>query len=398
LKAHFGRATSIGPPSTILHVVADCKTVVRIALGRDVTNGIERNTPSFVSVMSDIINLIKQFDTVTISHVKSHLATSHSSYFAENAVVDLLAGLSSSDLTFALCDTVVDLNHNALLTSILSVRKPRGCDKITAIPFLSECSPRCNTCKCPSHSQTNCCFVNAAETFPLLSIYCRIQPQRPDAFSDQLANPELIDWSRAPVSMGGDVFVRFTAICYNNLRHPDRHHAALHALHMFNKTYCLVHGHISKRKHHKPRADLSATPDTVKAHDEQLARDAKTAARLAREFHYHDATKVLNRQQPIGPLHPAALEQLPLLYPVQVEEANIPPKAPVIGRVVLDRHVVWSYVRSRSSTSSPGISGYGFVWIQHFARLTIANETRENMDPNWTILVALIEDLATALS
>jgi len=380
--------------SKSLHIVADCKTLIRIALGRDVANTIERNTASFVTVMAAVIALLKQFDTVYMSHVKSHLSASHPSFFIENSVVDLLAGLASSHSSFALCDNVTDLNHNTLMRSILLFHKPRSCDRITAIPFISQDAVKCATCKCPSHSQASCCFVNAAETFPLQSIYCKIQPQRPDAFADQLANPELIDWARAPASMGGEIFVRFTAICHNNLRHPDRHHAALHALHMFSKTYCLIHGHISKRKNRFPRADLSSTPDTVKAHDEQLARDAKTAARLAHEFHYRDAAKVLDRQLPIGPLHPAATQQLPLLYPAQVEDAHIPSKAAAVGRVTLDRHVIWNYVKSRASTSSPGISGYGFIWLQHFARLTIACETRDTLDPNWTILVALIEDLA----
>jgi hypothetical protein len=380
--------------SKSIHVAADCKTLVRIALGRDVTNNIERNSASFVSTMTDIISMIKKFDTVLISHVKSHVTASHPSYLLENAVVDLLAGLSSNDTSFALCDTLTTLNHNDIIRSILSKRKPRGCDRATAIPFLSDTSPRCTICKCPSHSEASCCFANATQAFPLLSIYCKTQPQRPNAFADQLANPELIDWECAPASMGGDIFVRFTAICFNNLRHPERHHAALHALHMFSKTYCLVHGHISKRKQHKLRTDISVTPDMSKAHDEQLARDAKTAARLAREFHYNDATKALNRQQPIGPLHPAATAQLPLLYPPRVEEAHIPPKAPCVGRVSLDRHVIWNYVKSRSSTSSPGISGYGFIWMQHFARLTIAAESSEHPDPNWTVFVALIEDLS----
>ena len=387
-------ANALDARSKSLHLVGDCKTLLRIALGRDVTNSIERNSAAFVSVMSDIIDMIKRFDTVLLSHVKSHVAMSHSNFFAENSAVDLLAGLASSYTDFAVCDTLTAHNHQTLLRSILGMRKPRGCDRPSAIPFIDGAAPVCSACKCPSHDQTSCCFTNAAETFPLLSIFCKLQPQRPSAFADQVASPELIDWSRAPASMGGDIFVRFTAICYNNLRHPDRHHAALHALHMFSKTYCLIHGHISKRKPPKHRTDLSSTPDTVKAHDEQLARDAKTAARLAHEFHYRDAAKMLDRQQPIGPLHPAARDQLPLLYPSQVEDPKIPPKSPCLGRVTLDRHAVWTYVKSRSATSSPGVSGYGFIWLQHFARLTIANETRENPDPNWTVLVALIEDLA----
>jgi hypothetical protein len=380
--------------SKSLHIAADCKTLVRIALGRDVSNGIERNSAPFVSATSEIVNLLRQFDTVLISHVKSHVAKSHPCFFAENSAVDLLAGLASSYTDFAICDTLTNLNHNSLLRSILGMRKPRSCDLIAAIPYIDGTLPTCSTCKCPSHDHASCCFTNAAEAFPLLSIFCKTQPQRPTAFADQVASPELIDWSRAPASMGGDIFVRFTAICYNNLRHPDRHHAALHALHMFSKTYCLIHGHISKRKPLRHRTDLSSTPDTVRAHDEQLARDAKTAARLAHEFHYRDAAKVLDRQQPIGPLHPAAREQLPTLYPAQVDDPKIPPRAPVSGRATLDRHVVWSYVKSRSATSSPGISGYGFIWLQHFARLTVACETRESPDPNWTVLVALIEDLA----
>jgi hypothetical protein len=396
-EAHAFQASlrdAMNAQSKSLHIIADCKTLIRIALGRDVTNGIERNSAAFTSVMNDIIHMIKQFNSVVISHVRSHLHHSHPGHFVENSVVDLLAGLASSDAPFSLCDTVTTINHNAIMRSILSIRKPRGCDRVTSIPFISESTPRCSTCKCPSHNELTCCFTNATDTFPLLSIYCKIQPDRPATFVDQIAHPELIDWDRVPASMGGDIFVRFTSICYNNLRHPDRHRAALHALHMFSKTYCIIHGHISKRKAIKQRVDPSSTPDATKARDEQLARDAKTAARLAREFHYHDATKVLNRQLPIGPDHPAAKQQLPLLYPKQVEEANIPAAPPVPGRTRFDRHVIWNYIKGRSSTSSPGVSGYGFIWLQHFGRLTIANETPKSPDPHWTVLVALIEDLA----
>ena len=189
--------------------------------------------------------------------------------------------------------------------------------------------------------------------------------------------------------MGGDYFVRFTSICINNLRHPDRYLAALHAMHIFAKLYSLIHGHISRRKPRRP-------PDTSSPQDQEsrLARDAQTAAAHARNLNYHDAIKTLNRDEPIGPLHPSATAQLLRLYPDRVQDPHIPSSAPTTGRVTFDRHSIWSYVKTRSVTSSPGVSGFGFNFIQHFARLTAGHETPEDIDPHWTIFVAFIEDLA----
>jgi hypothetical protein len=196
----------------------------------------------------------------------------------------------------------------------------------------------------------------------------------------------------APSSMGGDYFVRLSAICLNNLRHPDRYNAALHAMHMFAKTYVLIRGHFSRKKPRRPRdaSDIELPQD----HDTRLARDAQMAAEHARNLNYHDAIKILNRDEPIGPLHPAAAAQLHRLYPDRVEDPHIPPSAPIIGRESFDRDIIWNYIKSRSVTSSAGISGFGFNFLQHFGRLTAGHETPESIDPNWTIFVALIEDLA----
>jgi hypothetical protein len=192
--------------------------------------------------------------------------------------------------------------------------------------------------------------------------------------------------------MGGEYFVRFSSICFNNLRHPDRYSAALHALHMFAKTYTIIRGHISRKKLCRPR-DASET-ELPLDHDSRLARDAQTAAEHARNMNYHDAMKALNRDEPIGPLHPSATAQLRCLYPERVEDPLILSSAPITGRETFDRSTIWRYVKSRSVSSSAGISGFGFNFIQHFGRLTAGYETPEQNDPNWTIFVAFIEDLA----
>jgi hypothetical protein len=62
--------------------------------------------------------------------------------------------------------------------------------------------------------------------------------------------------------------------------------------------------------------------------------------------------------------------------------------------MAFDRHAVHRYVKSRDSTSSPGISGLGFNWIQLFARLTVAQEDDEHEDPCWTTFIAFLEDFA----
>ena len=376
--------------SKSIHITGDSKTLIKLGLGKDTSLGPEYNTTSFCKATNDIVRMLKIFETVHISHVRSH-----KKWLKENDVVDLLAGISCNDPLFSLCENVSALNHNSLLSHVLKQRKPRSCDRISSIPFISESQPAhsaCPVCKCPSHDRSSCCFVNHAECFPIHSIHCKLQPTRPSAFIDQVSNPALINWDSAPTSMGGDYFVRFIAICINNLRQPDRYHAALHALHMFAKTYILIRGHISRKKTRPPR-DTSSV-ELPPNHDSRLARDAQTAAEHARNLNYHDAIKVLNRDEPIGPLHPSATAQLLRLYPDRIQDPLIPPSAPITGRQLFDRNIIWSYVKSRSVTSSAGISGFGFNFIQHFARLTAGHETPEDADANWTIFVAFIEDLS----
>ena len=268
--------------------------------------------------------------------------------------------------------------------------------------FSSSASPAAALASIPFHSSQNpllnlpAQFARArpmtappAECFPIHSIHSKLQPTRSSAFIDQLLNPTLIDWDSAPSSMGGDYFVRFTAVCINNLRHPDRYHAALHALHMFAKTYVLIRGHISRKKIRRPH-----NTEACQDHDSRLTHDAQAAAEHARNLNYHDAMKCLNRDEPIGPLHPAATAQLRRLYPDRVQDPLIPPSPPITGRQMFDRNIIWNYVKSRSVTSSAGVSGFGFNFIQHFARLTAGHETHEDADANWTIFVAFIEDLA----
>jgi hypothetical protein len=381
---------AIASNSKSIHIIADSKTLQKLGLGKDSTHGPEYNSANYSSSTADIIRMLKTFDSVHISHVRAH-----KKQLKENSVVDLLAGISCQDPLFTICETVSTSNHNALLSLITSKPKPRNSDRILSIPYIHDLSsaPLCSACRCPSHSRESCCFANSPECYPLLSIFCKIQPDRPSAFIDQASNPAIIDWDAAPASMGGDYFARFTSICINNLRHPDRYLPALHAIHMFAKTYRLVRGHISR---HKPRRPHSEAPTPLNAQDQdnRLARDAQTAAEHARNFNYHDAIKTLNRDEPIGPLHTDAAAQLRRLYPDQVQDPHIPSAPPIIGRQIFHRHAVWNYVKNRSVTSSPGVSGFGFNFIQHFARLTAGHETEDNEDPHWTVLVAFIEDLA----
>ena len=375
--------------SKSIHITGDSKTLIKIGLGKELSHGSEHNSPSFCTIVNDIIRMLKMFETVHISHVRSH-----QKWLKENDVVDYLAGLSCANTSFAVCETVSSLNHNSLLADVLQQKKPHNSARINSIPYISipPAQSACTICKCPSHDRATCCFLNHTEAFPIHSIHCKLQPARPSAFIDQISNPSLIDWDAAPSTMGGEYFTRFTAICINNLRHPDRYHASLDALHMFAKSYILIKGHISKRKPRRPR-DASSI-ELPSDHESRLARDAIIAAEHARNLNYHDAIKTLNRDEPIGPLHASAVPQLLRLYPERVEDPHIPPSAPVIGRETFDRHIIWNYIKSRSVTSSAGISGFGFNWIQHFGRLTAGHETPEAEDPNWTVFVAFIEDLA----
>ena len=253
-------------------------------------------------------------------------------------------------------------------------------------------SPPCTACKCPSHIANNCYLANA-ESFPARSIFCRLQPARPPSFAEQLSNPALIDWASAPACISFENYTRFIVVCVSSLRREDNAEAALHALATFAKTYRYLNGHISRAKAPKPRDPVACSQPESAASLEQLAKNAKAAARLARDFHFHDAMKMMDRQQPVSPQSPEAMQQLGSLYPRRVADANIPTCMPN-GRCCFDRQIIHRYVRSRSATSSPGVSGFGFSWIQLFASLTAAQEDDEHPDPNWTQFCAFIEDLA----
>jgi hypothetical protein len=102
---------------------------------------------------------------------------------------------------------------------------------------------------------------------------------------------------------------------------------------MFAKTYRIIKGHISRakpRRMHDPSAlEIFEDPSI------RLARDAQIAAEFARNLNYHDAIKTLNRDQPIGPLHPAAAAQLHRLYPDRVEGPVIPHPQPSLAATPL---------------------------------------------------------------
>ena len=372
--------------SKTLHVTTDCKPLRQLALGRDQARGPDKNGPTLSSAIERVIDLIRSFDAVFLSHIRSH-----NDILKENCIADLLAGLASNS---GLCiDTTVTAANTASVLSTLNAHKlPRNTKRPSVLPVLVAGCSTCSACKCPSHSSASC-FLSNAESFPVRSIFCRIQPSRPPTFGEQIFDPGGIDWSTAPSSVNHDLFTRFFTVCTNNLRRETHAAASLHAMKMWAQTYRYIDGHISRVKPPKPRDCTPFPHPDSPAHLEKLARDAKTAARLAREFHFHDAMKMLDRQAPVSPQSPIAIEQLKLLYPDLVTPVNVPPHAPNPGRCRLDRHIIHRYVKSRSSTSSPGISGFGFSWIQLFARLTVALETEDNPDPNWTIFVAFIEDL-----
>jgi hypothetical protein len=372
--------------STSAHVVTDSRTLRQLVLGREQLRGPDRVGNALATATQRIIATIRKFDRVYVSHIRSH-----KKLLLENDLADLLAGLAATH-NFNFAATVDTNNVKSTLAAINSLRVPRNSLKATSLPFLALQTPTCSACRCPSHASDRC-FLQDAQSFPALSIYCKNQPERPPTFSAQLADPSMIDWDNAPSCMSYADFTRFITTCINHLRREQFANSALYALSRFSATYRIVNGHISRYK----RADRMRPPPlpggTPVSEYEKLASNAKTAARLARDLKFHDAMKVLDRQTPVGPLCPEAREQLPSLYPPRILESGVPTSAPG-GRCRFDRHVIHKYVKSRSSISSPGISGLGFNWLQLFARLTVAQEDDQNEDPNWTILVAFIEDFA----
>jgi ribonuclease HI len=371
--------------SSSVHVVTDSRTLRQLVLGRERSKGPDKVGRALADATHRVIALVRAFDTVYVSHVRSH-----NKILQENDVADLLAGLASEQ-ALSLDELVTPIDVPRILAALNALKVPRNSRKATTLPVVNHQSPCCGACHCPSHSTVSC-FLGAIESFPALSIYCRTQPERPPTFSGQISDLPLIDWDNAPACISYSDFTRFFTTCVNNLRRREHADSALHALRMFASTYRMVNGHISRYKRSRSTRADNPAPES-NDHYKQLAANAKTAARLARDLKFHDAMKMLDKQQPVRPLCPEARQQLPFLYPQRVIDARIPPSSPN-GRASFDRHDVYKYVKSRSDTSSPGISGFGFNWIQLFARLTIALETDQFEDPNWTVFVAFIEDFA----
>lgn len=370
--------------SDSVHIVTDSRTLRQLALGREQFRGAEKLGKHLADANQKLVTLLRSFEAVYISHVAAHKKLLH-----ENSIADLLAGLASEHC-FEFQECVLPENKAAILTHINSMHVPRNSVRATSIPHLHQHATPCEACHCPSHTKQSCVLNNIA-SFPSLSTYCRNQPCRPPSFAEQINDPAIIDWSTAPACISYADFTRFFATCVNCLRRQQSADGALHALKQFAATYRVINGHISKYK--RPKDHNPHPPDDSESHYKKLAANAKTAARLARDLRFHDAMKMLDKQQPVGPLCPEAIHQLPSLYPSKQTEAHIPSSSPE-GRRAFDRHAVHRYVTSRDSTSSPGISGLGFNWIQLFARLTIAQESDESEDPNWTIFIAFLEDFA----
>ncbi len=383
LSLDYALEDALNDGAKSIHAILDCRTIRQIALGRDSANNSDKLGRGFSDVMARIIDRLRSFDEVFISHLNSHKRL-----LAENSFVDYLASLACENPTFALNEVVHSGNVASCISSMHALRRPRNTELPLSIPFLGSAAP-CASCKCPSHADSTC-FLHHSEYFPARSTFCKVQPSRPLAFEAQLHNIADIDWDNAPACISYPAYTKLSTMCFSALRREDLFRDGTHAISQFALHYRIINGHISRRKLKERRA-LEADP--LNSQHERLARDARTAARLARDTNYRDAMKVLDRQLPIGPNHPAARAQLPLLYPEQVVEASIPPSVPHARRL-FDRTAIWKYIKSRSATSSPGISGFGFSFLQLFGRLTVEHETDQDEDPHWTVFVALVEDLA----
>jgi ribonuclease HI len=300
--------------STSIHVITDSRTLRQLVLGREQLRGPDGVGKALANATQRIIATIRQFDSVYISHIRSHKKALH-----ENDVADLLAGLAAAH-RFNLAATVDTINAKTMLASINSLRAPRNSLRVTSLPFLSPQSPTCSACHCPSHS-TDKCFLQHAESFPALSIYCKKQPERPPTFSAQLSDPSMIDWDGAPASVSYADFTRFMTTCINHLRREQFAEGALHAISRFSATYRIVNGHISRYKRSSRLRTQPLPCNPPVSEYQKLASNAKTAARLARDLKFHDAMKILDRQTPVGPLCPEARQQLPALYPPRILEA-----------------------------------------------------------------------------
>jgi ribonuclease HI len=76
--------------SSSLHVVTDSRTLRQLVLGRERSKGPDKVGRALADATQRVICLVRTFDTVYVSHVRSH-----NKVLQENDVADLLAGLAS---------------------------------------------------------------------------------------------------------------------------------------------------------------------------------------------------------------------------------------------------------------------------------------------------------------
>ncbi len=79
-------ADALASNSKSIHITGDSKSLIKLGLGRNLSHGSEHNTSSFCTATDDIVRMLKLFNTVYISHVRSH-----KKWLKENDAVDLLA-------------------------------------------------------------------------------------------------------------------------------------------------------------------------------------------------------------------------------------------------------------------------------------------------------------------
>jgi ribonuclease HI len=157
----------------------------------------------------------------------------------------------------------------------------------------------------------------------------------------------------------------------------------------------------SKRRHadrRDPGSNLNQQPADA---SDEFARRVLRAARLVPKARVSDVSKALRCSDPV-PLTSDIVEQLRVCYPVATDEEKTFFPKQALENFVVNRDALARVIMAHSISSHPGFAGITFDVLQHFCLWTYKCEEPDHPDHRWNILCRLISKImsgnATVLS
>jgi ribonuclease HI len=390
------------------------------------------------SILLEIKQLFPAFESVHVSHVRSHANVS-----TENAIADLLctwAIRADASVAFTgafsprvdtqepLTELLTLLTHAALhaanphpenadlavplpASNALAGRHTRcthclgdhNADSCPLVQFLNrdaDTTGPCRACCSPLHASTVCPLLADASRRPVRSSFTpgpvpllleREQQQARMLFT---ADVPAITFPRKCnrqqfIDYYITIFLGFLQATENSHVQTTVDAAQAWTSHFHFDNHCIKR--TDTRRADRRDSGTNQNPPPLDAQDE-MARRALRAARLIPKARVSAVSKALRSSDPV-PLTPDIIEKLRECYPVATpDEATVfPPKA--LGSYVANRDALARVIMARDTTTHPGFAGITFDVLQHFCIWTYKLEEPDHPDYRWDILCRLISKI-----